>query len=188
MTNAMNTIAIFVVAIVIAFSTTAMSDEARTVPATEQYDFILGNWDLEVATLLPDQSLLPGTGVMNVYAIHDGHTLQADMRVQFDNGTGFVGSTMRTYDAANENWAVSWVPAGAQTSAGAVATWQDDRMVETWPQAEDQHGQYEVTLTLYDITEDRFVVSMNHEYVGGPTIESIWRYVATRQTADGAED
>ncbi len=188
MTTTMNTIATFTVALVFAFSTAAFADEARTGNSSEQYDFILGDWDLEVGSLQADQSLLAGTGVMKVYAIHDGQTLQADMRVQFDNGTGFIGSTMRTYDAANENWAVSWVPAGAQAGAGGVAVWQDDRMVETWPQAEDQFGQYEIILTLSDITEDRFVVSMDHQYVNGPTIEGVWRYIATRQTTDGAED
>lgn len=188
MTTTMNTAATIAFAIAIAFSTTAIGEETRTTSATEQYNFMLGDWDLEAATMMPDQSLLPGTGVMNVYPIHDGHTLQADMRVMFDNSTGFIGSTMRTYDVANENWAVSWVPAGAQTNTGGVATWQDDRMVETWPQAEDQFGQYDVVLTISDITEDRFVVSMDHHYVGGPTVEGIWRYVATRQDTTDSEN
>lgn len=188
MTTTMNIAATIAFAIAIAISTTARSDEASIASPTDQYDFILGDWDLEAATMMPDQSLLPGTGIMNVYPIHDGHTLQADMRVMFENGAGFIGSTMRTYDVANENWAVSWVPAGAQTNTGGVATWQDDRMIETWPQSEDQFGQYDVVLTLSDITEDRFVVSMDHHYVDGPTVEGVWRYIATRQTTDETEN
>lgn len=181
----MNIVFRTVITIVLAFasalSAVAAGDESHKPPAAAQYDFMLGDWSLEAATMQPDQTLLGGSGVMNVYAIHDGRTLQADMRVKFADDTGFIGSTMRTYDAANENWAVSWVPAGAQAGAGAVAIWQDDRMVETWPGGEDQRGKYQDTLTLFDITEDRFVVSMDRHYVDGPTIEGVWRYVATRR-------
>lgn len=160
----------------------AISGDKSEAPApTAQYDFLLGDWNVEAATMQADQSLLEGSGVMNVYAIHDGQTLQADMRVRFTNDTGFVGSTMRTYDAANQNWAVSWVPAGAQAGAGGVGTWQETRMVESWPGGEDQFGVYRDTLTLSDITDDRFVVSMDRRYVDGPTIEGVWRYVATRR-------
>lgn len=172
-----------------ALSAAAMGDDAQTPPSpTDQYDFLLGDWDLEAATMQPDQTLLPGTGVMNVYEIHDGHTLQADMRVEFENGTGFIGSTMRTYDPMNENWAVSWVPAGSQANAGGVAVWQGDRMVETWPTGQDQFGQFETTLTFSDITEDRFVVSQDYRYVNGPVIEGVWQYVATRRDGSEAED
>ncbi|WP_370337430.1 hypothetical protein [Parvularcula marina] len=173
------------------FSATASAADNATekISATAQYDFILGDWDIEAATMQQDRSLLEGSGVMSVYAIHDGQTLQADLQVQFVNETGFIGSTMRTYDACNENWAVSWVPAGAQANAGGTAVWQDDRMVETWPSAKDQFGEYRTTLTLFDITENRFVVSMDHHYVDGPTIEGVWRYVATRRDeADIAQD
>lgn len=172
----------------VAFTVAAASDSSHAPPATAQYDFLLGDWNIDAETMQPDQTMLGGSGVMNVYAIHDGQTLQADMRVQFVNDTGFIGSTMRTYDAANENWAVSWVPAGAQAGAGAVAVWQGDRMVETWPPGEDQRGKYTNTLTLFDITEDRFVVSMNRQYIDGPTIEGVWRYVATRRDEKGGAD
>ena len=183
----LKTIGIFAAATIL--SVPAFSDDAQTLPSpTDQYDFLLGDWDLEAATMQPDQSLMPGSGVMNVYTIHEGQTLQADMRIEFENGTGFTGSTMRTYDAANENWAVSWVPAGAQTNAGGVAVWQDGRMVETWPSSRDQFGTFETTLTFSDITEDRFVVSQDHHYINGPTIEGVWRYVATRQDGNGVEN
>lgn len=172
--------------IAIALAASLGSDDSQTMPASAQYDFMLGDWDIEAATMQPDQSLLEGSGVMSVYAIHDGQTLQADLKVDFVNETGFIGSTMRTYDAANDNWAVSWVPAGAQAGAGAVAVWQDDRMVETWPSTADQFGEYHNTLTLFDITEDRFVVSMDQHYVDGPTVKGVWRYVATRRGDNGS--
>jgi hypothetical protein len=170
----------------VAVLSAAASAQESAAPA-RQYDFMLGDWDLEAATMQPDQTLMPGTGVMSVYTIHDGQTLQADMRVAFENGSGFVGSTMRTYDAANSQWAVSWVPAGAQTNAGAIAVWQDDAMVETWPQREDGFGVYQDTLILSDITENRFVVSMDRQYVDGPMISGVWRYVATRRDGSEAE-
>jgi len=176
----------FAITSALMIAASASADDAT--PATSQYDFLLGDWDLEAATMQPDQSLLPGTGIMNVYTIHDGQTLQADMRVQFDDGSGFIGSTMRTYDVANQNWAVSWVPAGAQTSAGAVAVWEQDRMVETWPAGQDQFGPYTINLTFSDITENRFVVSQDHHYTNGPTIEGVWQYVATRRDEGGADN
>lgn len=175
----------FAIASALMIAASASADDAT--PPASQYDFLLGDWDLEAASVQPDQSLMPGTGVMNVYEIHDGHTLQADMRVVFENGMGFIGSTMRTYDNANQNWAVSWVQAGTQTFAGGTAVWDDDRMVETWPVRQDGFGTYQDTLVLYDITEDRFVVSMDRQYVEGPLIEGVWRYVATRQEADSSD-
>ncbi|WP_394692308.1 hypothetical protein [Hyphobacterium sp.] len=182
-----NIISALAISSCVAFSTNALADDMPPEP-TAQYDFLLGDWDLEAATMLPDQTLLPGSGVMNVYVVHEGHTLQADMRVEFENGTGFIGSTMRTYDPVNENWAVSWIPAGSQASAGATAVWQEDRMVETWPTGQDQFGPFETTLTFSDITEDRFVVSQDYRYVNGPVIEGVWQYVATRRDVTVIED
>lgn len=175
------------VAAATAFGGSGYADSAPVPSASAQYDFLLGEWDLEAATMQPDQSMMPGTGTMIVYPIHDGRTLQADMRVEFVDGTGFVGTTMRTYDAANENWAVSWIPAGAQAGAGAVAVWQDDRMVETWPPGQDQHGAFENTLTLDEISENRFVVSADRHYVNGPTIEGVWHYIAMRREPAGSD-
>ncbi|MBI1233649.1 MAG: DUF1579 domain-containing protein [Alphaproteobacteria bacterium] len=165
-------------------SDAAMGDDANAAAEDARYDFMLGVWELEAATMQPDQSLMPGTGVMTVYPVHEGQSLQADMQVEFEDGTGFIGTTMRTYDYANGNWAVSWIPAGAQAAAGAVANWQDDRMVEIWPAGEDRMGAFENTLTVSEITEDRFVVSADRHYVNGPTIEGVWRYVATRRSDD----
>lgn len=188
MNAAVNIAIIFVVAIAAVFSSATASDDSQTIPATEQYNFMLGDWDLEAAAMQADQSMLAGSGVMSVYPVHKGQTLQADMQVDFVNDTGFIGSTMRTYDFANNNWAVSWVPAGAQAGAGAVAVWQGDRMAETWPGGKDQRGEYQDTLTLFDITEDRFVVSMDRQYVGGPKVEGLWRYIATRRNKHGDAD
>lgn len=186
MKTALKTIGLFAAAVLI--SASAMADDSPTPSPTDQYDFMLGDWDLDAATMLPDRSLMPGTGVMNVYTIHDGQTLQADIRAEFENGSGFIGSTMRTYDIANENWALSWVPAGMQTNAGGVAVWQDGLMVETWPIREDPRGEYRDILRLFDISEDRFSVSMDRQYVNGPLIEGIWQYVATRQAEGGADN
>jgi|GEM_PF-1794966 len=188
MKNLLKIIVTIATACAVAFTAANAGEESEAKAAAAQYDFLLGDWNLEAATMLPDQTLLQGAGVMTVYPVHDGKTLQADMRVKFDNDTGFIGSTMRTYDYGNENWAVSWVPAGAQAGAGAVAVWQDDRMVETWPPAEDPRGKYQDTLTLFDITEDRFFVSMDRQYVDGPLVEGIWRYVATRRDGESSAE
>ena len=119
------------------FSASEADNAKEKISAAAQYDFILGDWDIEAATMQPDRSPLGGSGVMSVCAIHDGQTLQADLQVQFVNETGFIGSTMRAYHAGNENRAASWVPAGAQAYAGGTAVWQGDRMVQTWPSAKD---------------------------------------------------
>lgn len=188
MKNFLKITVIFAVAGAAIFTAAKAGDGSEAIAPAAQYDFLLGDWTVEAATMLPDQTLLQGSGVMNVYPVHDGKTLQADMRVKFDNDTGFIGSTMRTYDYGNANWAVSWVPAGAQAGAGAVAVWRDNRMVETWPQAEDQRGKYQDTLTLFDITENRFVVSMDRQYIDGPMVEGVWRYIATRRDAPSGDE
>lgn len=167
----------------VTFTAHTFAQDADATPATSNYDFMVGEWDLEAGTMQPNQTIMPGEGTVNVYWVHDGQTLQADMQVEFENGSGFYGSTLRTYDHANENWALVWAPAGGQANAGATAVWDEEgeRMVETWPASQDQMGPFQDQLIVFDITEDRFVVSMDRQYVNGPKIEGVWRYVATRR-------
>ena len=56
---------ILTIASVVILAAAASAQDAAA-PAS-QYDFMLGEWELEAATMQPDQTLMPGTGVMNVY-------------------------------------------------------------------------------------------------------------------------
>ena len=146
-----------------------------------QYDFKMGEWTLTARTMKADQTLMEGTGELNVYLVHDGKTQQADMRVEFEDGTGFHGSTMRTLIESEGAWAVTWVQAGGRTAPSGTGRMEGDRVVETFP-GEDQFGSYVDSLVLMEITDSSFSVQMDRQYDdGGPLVQGIWQYEATRR-------
>lgn len=150
-------------------------------PEMEQYQFKIGRWSLTARSMLPDQTFNEGTGDLNVYFIHDGLTIQADMRISFSDGTGFWGSTFRTFRVSEGDWAVTWVPAGSVAGPGGFGVKEGERRVETFPGGSDQFGDYTDTLVFSEISDSYFEVRMDRQYAGGgPLIRGIWQYEATR--------
>lgn len=154
---------------------------ATAPPETTQYDFKIGRWQLEATSMRADRSLVRGSGTSEVSYIHGGRSVQDDIQVTFEDGTGFIGTTFRTYDPAAGAWVIVWLSANGPASLRPGRGHQDgDQMVEVW-NGEDEHGEHVDRLKLFDIEKDSHTVRMDRTYANGDyLIEGIWSYRATR--------
>ncbi|MDU8885439.1 hypothetical protein RXV94_04645 [Yeosuana sp. MJ-SS3] len=75
----------------------------------EDFNFMIGNWDIEAKIRQNEIHYIHGKGTMNVYYNQSKDSLFADMRVKFQNFE-VIGTTIRTYNNKTERWDVSWNP------------------------------------------------------------------------------
>lgn len=147
---------------------------------TEQYGFKLGRWDIKASSVPgPGQRIL-GDGTSTVYFAEDGKTILDDIRVTFQGGGGFAGTTKRYFDEAKGIWICSWIPEGG-ARIDFVAQWDEKlgRLVETFSNT-DGFGAFNGTLSFFDVSENSMHVRLDKHYENGVIIIGAWEYIAKR--------
>jgi len=144
----------------------------------EDFNFMLGDWEVEAKIRQNEIHYIHGSGSMNVYYNQSKDTLFADMNVKFQNFE-VIGTTIRTYNDKTERWAVSWNPESGNDVPNIEGAYQGDHFVEI-DYGKDWYGLYTGKLVIYNISEDRFSVRKDKIYDDGIFMKDIWVYEANR--------
>jgi len=146
-----------------------------------QYAFKLGHWDITCRAMQPDGTYLEGTGTSFVHVAADGQSLEDDIIARFASGAqGFEGQTRRAWNAEIGAWRCSWTPKTGAANA-FIGQWNEEHqgMLETF-RGQDARGAFTGVLSFFDVTEAGYHARLDHHYDGGPVVQGVWEYVATR--------
>lgn len=144
----------------------------------EDFDFMLGHWEVEAKIRQNEIQYFHGNGSMNVYYNQSKDTLFADMKVKFQNFE-VIGTTIRTYNDKTERWNVSWNPESGNEVPNIEGAYQGEHFVEI-DYGKDWYGLYTGKLVIFNISEDHFSVRKDKIYDDGVFMKDIWVYEANR--------
>lgn len=164
---------------VISYSTTLFAADKKL---EQEYHFKLGTWHIEAKSMNPDRTYNKGVGTSNVYYMHDKQVIQDDLKVEFEDGTVSMGSTMRTFDGNNNVWHITWIGTHAASGSGQGIYQKGQQFIEEFT-GSDQYGNFIDTMTFSIKSKNKFTAKLNRTYLNGNVnIGDVWSYSATRVT------
>ncbi|HMC00707.1 MAG TPA: hypothetical protein VKN14_06700 [Flavobacteriaceae bacterium] len=144
----------------------------------DDFNFMLGDWEVEAKIRQNEIYYLEGNGTMNVYFNSTKDTLYADMNVKFQNFE-VIGTTIRTYNDTTGKWDVSWNPESGNAVPNIEGAYQGEHFIEI-DYGKDWYGLYTGKLVIYNISDDHFSVRKDKIYDDGVFMKDIWVYEAKR--------
>ena len=74
-----------------------------------QFNFLIGEWDIDFRWKLNDGSYQQTPGHMRASYVLDGYAIQDVWRLGSDAGGQIIGLAIRTYNPREKKWAINWV-------------------------------------------------------------------------------
>ena len=167
-------------------TTTGTPSEAK------QFDFLLGQWDLQVhpkvsslAAMIHGAPKLGGT--MKAWRVLEGVGIEDEMRI-VDASANPISLTraLRIYAKADARWKVSGVDATHGRVSESSGQWQNGEM-RLEGRATDAEGKPVITRTRYfEISADAFRMQQDRSSDGGQTWEDAVLAIDAKRTAASA--
>jgi hypothetical protein len=165
----MNRLCLFFLSLTLGFPFTALAQQAAAAAPAEsasaeskQFDFLLGQWDLEVhpkvsglAAIIHGAPRLVGT--WKAQRSSDGLGIEDEMRIMDASGNPItMNKSQRTYSKSEGRWKISGLDVARSRSSEATARWSSGEMLVEG-HFTDADGQPTLTRTrYYGITADGF--------------------------------
>lgn len=134
-------------------------------PETEQFAFLIGEWDCTIRAMGPDGALSPpmeakwvGRWDLGGWAIRD----------DWSSGGG-LGFNIRSFNPRTEKWDNRWLQSGDLRWKYYEAEKVGDTMVMTGGEGEDPNGAFIDRNTFHDIKADSWSWRKDRSYDGGET-------------------
>jgi hypothetical protein len=141
------------------------------------YDFKIGEWDINWRNKTGPETVFEFTAISKAYTLMDGD-------IMFDEQTSdvFKGVTFRTYDTAQKEWIVRWLPANQNFPHPISAKLENCVPVERHRQTLPDGREVMARTSFTEITEDRFLFRQDWSFDDGDTwLPDVLFYEATRR-------
>ncbi len=139
-------------------------------PETDQFAFLIGEWDCTTRSMGPDGKLGPpskaswvGRWDLGGWAIRDDWTSSPP------GGGTFMGFNIRSFNPRTKKWDNRWLQSGNLLWKYYEAERVGDTMVMTGGEGTDPNGDYIDRNTFHDIQEDSWSWRKDRSYDGGET-------------------
>jgi hypothetical protein len=176
--------------IFIASATSLVHSQNHTAsPETAQFDFLIGQWDLQVKPKVSSLvAMIHGapqlTGTMKANRCLDGLGVEDELRVVDTSGNPIsLTRSMKVFDGANKRWTIIGIDAYRARSSTSTAQWQDGQM-RTEGQGTDADGTAILSRTRYfDITPDSYRMQQDRSHDDGKTWDEAVLVIDAKRTA-----
>lgn len=139
-------------------------------PETEQFAFLIGEWECATRTMQPDGTMADGTARWTGAWILDGWAIQDDWASPRPDGTTFHGTNIRSFDPVTRVWDVRWLPGGTLQWSAYAAERVGETMVMTGGETVDPQGRSILDRnTFYDIGPDAWKWRKDRSFDAGAT-------------------
>ncbi len=155
--------------------------EARQTSEFKKMDFLIGKWEYNASSLMPDGSYQPQTFYSEASYIFGGNALKDDFKFKDANGALITyGSTIRSFDAKTKKWRMVWYNYNLSFVTKMEGEYIDGEFHFSGEGA-DEEGEYIERITFYDISEDQYSWKSDKSYDGGKTwLAKFFSYTAKR--------
>lgn len=143
-------------------------------PETEQFAFIIGDWECTQRTMSRDGKLgEPSKARWTGHWELDGWAIRDDWSKTLPDGSAFKGFNIRSFNPRTGKWDNRWLQTGNLEWKYFEAERVGETMVMTG-EGEDRSGKFIDRNTFHDITADSWSWRKDRSYDGGETwIEGI---------------
>lgn len=147
---------------------TTQDESAAVSKAAQQYDFMLGKYQVHFKAMTPDQDWVEGSGVYITKKVDDT-TIVEEQLLTLKDGTTWNGTATRKLDPKTGKWSVRWVSedGSMQVDSMAVAT---DSGVQEIATGEDQYGTYRDVVTIETLGPGGYSVRLDRTYMDGDQV------------------
>ncbi len=151
---------------------------AAAVPAeAAQFDFLIGQWELEVSPKVNGlAAMIHGTpklvGSWKAWKAFDGYGLDDELRILDASGNPMsLNCSQRIFDSKTKRWLISGLDVYRARFGSSTGQWQDGEM-RLEGSSQNAEGKTVTTRTRYlEITADRFKMRQDRSYDNGATWE-----------------
>jgi hypothetical protein len=164
-----------------------------TAPAeARQFDFLIGQWDLDVRPRVSGLAArIHGsptfTGTWKAWRAFDGWGIEDELRVLDASGNlRSIAHALRVFDQTASRWNLTTLDVLRARFVGSNAAWSGKDMAVTG-QAKDQDGKdHLVRVRFFDITPTTFRYEQARSYDGGKSWEEPALKITAKRTAAAA--
>lgn len=151
-------------------------------PETDQFSFMIGEWDCTTRFMKPDGSgHNEGRATWTGYFILDGWAIQDDWIGYKPDGQPSYGTNIRSFNPETRKWDNRWLSAGNLQWVYFEAEKVGNAMVMTGGGGKDNFGDFVDRNVFYEIQSDSWRWRKDRSYDGGENwIEGIGFIEATR--------
>lgn len=168
----------------IALAPQAPAPPARPAPPAEsaQFDFLVGEWDLEMTSKAPNAPPRI-TGTWKAHKAFDGFGIIDEWRMLGPAGETFtLAATFRIYDPRLERWTLRLLNVFQARWEEQSARWEDGQMRLEWAGTDQAGRPFRMRARYFDIRADRFSWRADRSYDDGRTwVEDFLTIEATRR-------
>jgi len=162
----------------------------RSAPAAaSQYNFLVGQWELDVRPLVTGLARIHGTpkfiGTWKAWRAFDGWGIEDEMKIADASGNPSTFThSMRVYDANAQRWNVNALDVYNQKFTSATGIWSGREMNQSSSGTDAEGKAYMARTRVYDITPNSFKWQQDRSTDGGRTwTEGTLRIEAKRVSA-----
>lgn len=162
-------------------------------PEAAQFDFLIGQWDLDVTPKLSGLvALIHGSphlsGTWKAWRAFDGFGIDDEIRVVDGGGNPInLGHALRVYDPKARRWAVETLDVYSAHFASATAQWQGGEMLVNG-KGTMADGKACLTRTrFYEIAPDRFKMRQDRSVDNGASWDDGTITISARRVAAKAQ-
>ena len=158
-------------------------------PAASQYNYLIGQWELEVRPLVTGLAKIHGTpkfiGTWKAWRALDGWGIEDEMKISDGSGNPRTYThSVRIYDAKAQRWMVNALDVYQQKFGSATARWSGREMNQSGSGTDSEGKAYMARTRVYDITPNSFKWQQDRSVDGGRTwTEGTLRIEAKRVSA-----
>lgn len=145
-------------------------------PELAQYDFLIGDWEVEITWYLPGQEPSKAKAKWHNHWVVNGNVVMLEWR-----GPQFTGAEIRQWHPRQKKWVgVNVYPDFGSGLNEVTAEFIDDKMYVTIPTV-GPNGPFISRETYYDIEPDSYKMKSEHSFDDGETWErglyemTVWR-------------
>ena len=139
-------------------------------PETEQFAFMVGDWDCTIRRMGPDGQYAEARARWTGFFILDGYAIQDDWKVPQPDGTWrTTGFNVRHFDAKKGRWMCRWLSQPALTWVQYEAWQEGETMIMLGGAGQDPRGPYIDRNTFSNIAAEVFSWKKDRSYDGGKT-------------------
>ncbi len=150
-------------------------------PETEQFAFLIGEWDCATRSMGPNGQFTEGTASWAGEWVLDGWAIQDTWTSQLPNGGTFMGFNIRSFNPSTGKWDNRWLQTGNLEWKYFESQQVGETMVMIGGEGKDGFGEFIDRNTFYEIEQDSWRWKKDRSYDGGATwIEGVAQIHAVR--------
>ena len=158
-------------------------------PAASQYNFLVGQWELDVRPLVTGLAKIHGSpkfiGTWKAWRALDGWGIEDELKISDGSGNPRTFThAVRVYDANAQRWSINSLDVYNQKFTTATAKWSGREMNQTASGTDSEGKAYMSRTRVYDITPNSFKWQQDRSFDAGRTwTEGTLRIEARRVSA-----